>query len=88
MTTDNSNERLWMLLGEIRTDIKHLVTERQNHGERLDVLEVNAAEARAALAERITRLEQFRAQALTYGSLIAAGVPIAITIALNFLGAE
>lgn len=78
-TPTNQQNELWLMLGEIRGDVKFLVNERSKTSERLDGLEIVITEKAKRDDERFTKLEHFKTRFMAYAGLIALAIPTFIT---------
>jgi hypothetical protein len=81
-----NTEGLYLMLGEMKADLRFLVTERSVQGARIDALEDHLMLAITKTAERVSKLETFRTQ---IGVLtVAAGIssPVIVTFIARKLG--
>lgn len=82
----NTPDQLWLMLGEIRADLKHLLSAHSDVNRRLDDIE-NGAEMK--LTEHDTRIKKLESFSIRIGVLTGAlgvFVPTAITVAAKYLG--
>lgn len=78
--SDNPQEHLLFLLGEMRADLKYLVNERRKTSDRMDALEAGQAAITAAHETRLTKLEHFRTKigvvTIGLGTLVPTGIAV------------
>lgn len=87
MTPDNQqSDKLWLLLGEIKGDLKYLVEERRSTNRRLDEVEADMALKIKDQGERLTKLETFKVRIGVFVSAVSVLVPTAITIIARKFG--
>ena len=86
MSPDHGSDGLFLMLGEMRGDLKYLVTEFVKQGQRLDSLEDQQSARIAANEARITRLETFRTQIGVVTVALGFAVPTGVTWLAHKLG--
>jgi hypothetical protein len=86
MTTQNSDERLWLMLGEIRGDLKYLVEARGHTDKRLKDLESDTGQQLEGHEKRLRSLENFRLRIGTLTTALGVAVPTSITVIAHKLG--
>lgn len=86
MQNQPSENELYMMLGEMRADLKYLVSERQQTTKRLADMEESHAAHSDAVHERITKLEHFRTKIGVVTAALGIVVPTGITALFHKLG--
>lgn len=84
--TDPSGAALWLMLGEIRGDLKYLVEERRSAKTRMDEMEAAAAAKLDEHAARLTSLERFKLKIGMTTAALGVLVPTGVTVAARKLG--
>ena len=80
------SDQLWLMLGEIRGDLKYLVEERRSTNRRLDEVETEVADKLQQHDERLRKLEAFKVRIGVVTGALGVLVPTAITVIANKLG--
>lgn len=80
--SDQPDQNVLFMLGEMRADLKYLVNERGRQAERMDDLEASLTAHEA----RTTKLEHFRTKIGVLATGLGIIVPTAITAAAHKLG--
>lgn len=87
MTERNSpQESLLFMLGEMRADLKYLVTERRKTSERMDEIESAHFAAIKDHGERITALEHMKTKIGVVTAFLGITVPTIITVIAHQMG--
>lgn len=86
MTNHNPPDQLWLMLGEIRGDLKWLVDERKTSNRRIDDIEAGIELQLDKHDDRITKLEGFATRIGVLTTALGVLVPTAITIVVSRLG--
>lgn len=79
-------DHLWLMLGEIRGDLKYLVEERRSTNRRLDDVEASVNEQIASQDKRIGKLEAFKIRVGVFTAALGVIVPTAVTVTARKLG--
>lgn len=79
-------DQLWMMLGEIRGDLKYLVAERQQQNRRMDDIEAGIELQLDKHSVRISNLETWKIRVGVLTTALGVLVPTAITIVARKLG--
>lgn len=80
---DNSKpDQLWMLLGEIRADLKHLLATNDGIRRRLD----RHAEEQAEIEKRISLIEKWKVKVATMIGGLSIFVPASVTAFFQYMG--
>lgn len=82
----SDKDPLYLMLGEIRGDLKWLVQERQTSNSRMDRMEDDLSEKLAAQEKRVRGLEAFRVRIAAFVTALGVLVPTAITITAKKFG--
>lgn len=82
----NQPDQLWLMLGEIRSDLKSLVAERSATNRRLDKLEEEIEGLFKEHHDRINKLEGWKIRIGVLTGALGVLVPTSITIAAKKLG--
>lgn len=80
------SDQLWLMLGEIRGDLKYLVEERRSTNRRLDEVETEVSSTLDKHNERIVKLEAFKIRIGVITGALGILVPTLISIAASKLG--
>lgn len=86
MTDKNNPDQLWLMLGEIRSDLKFLVAERSATNRRLDDMENDLAVYRKEQETRLARLEAFKVRIGVLTGGLGVLVPTALAVISKKLG--
>ncbi len=86
MTDKNNPDQLWLMLGEIRSDVKFLVAERGATNKRLELLEAANAKSSADTDKRLRALEGWKIRVGVLTGLLGVLVPTTVTVAAKKLG--
>lgn len=81
-----NTEGMYMMLGEMRADLKYLVAERSIHGARLDAIDQATDQRISQVNARLTALETFKTQIGMVTVGLGVLVPTALTIFARKLG--
>ena len=81
-----NTEGMYMMLGEMRADLKYLVAERSVHGARLDAIDQATDTRISQVNSRLTSLETFKTQIGMVTVALGIIVPTVITIAARKMG--
>ena len=84
--TDNSKDPLWLMLGEIRGDLKWLVEERRNSNHRMDGIETDLSKKIDEQNSRIQKLEAWKLRVGVLTGALGVFVPTGITVLARKLG--
>ena len=83
---NTGGDGLWLMLGEIRGDLKWLVEDRRSWSRRMDDIETGIEQKIDEHAERLGRLETFKVRIGVLTAILGFLVPTLITVALKMLG--
>jgi hypothetical protein len=83
---DNTTNALWLMLGDMRGDLKWLVEERRTTARRLDDIEAGIEQKIDEHAERLNKLEQFKVSIGVLTTGLGILVPTVIAIIVKALG--
>ena len=86
MSQEKTQDQLWLMLGEMRGDLKYLVNERRSTIERIATVEADTAEAHKEMNTRVTRLETFKTKIGVVTVALGAVVPTGIAYMAHKLG--
>ena len=86
MTDKNNPDALWLMLGEIRGDLKWLVEERRTTSRRMDDIEAGIEQKIDEHAERLGKLEHFKVRIGVLTAGLGVLVPTGITIVAKKMG--
>lgn len=81
-----TDDALWLMLGEIRSDLKWLVEERRTASRRMDEFEKLASAKFAGHDTRLRSLESYRVKVAAYTGILAVFVPSTVTALFKYLG--
>lgn len=84
--TQNQPDQLWLMLGEIRTDLKYLIDERRSTTRRLDEVEAELKGMLEKQNARITKLEAFKIRVGVLTGALGVLVPTAISVIAHKMG--
>lgn len=84
--TQNNPDQLWLMLGEIRGDLKYLVEERRTANSRMDDIEAGIELQLDKHSERLSKLEAFKVRIGVLTAGLGVLVPTVITISAKKLG--
>ncbi len=79
-------DQLWLMLGEMRGDLKYLVEERRSTNRRLDDVEANVNDSIEKHNARIGKLEAFKIRVGVFTAALGVIVPTAITAIAHKMG--
>jgi len=79
-------DQLWLMLGEMRGDLKYLVEERRSTNRRLDEVEATVNDHNAKQDARISKLEAFKIRVGVFTAALGVIVPTAITAIAHKMG--
>lgn len=83
---DHPQENLLYMLGEMRADLKYLVSERHMQSQRIDDLETAQQLINTSHGSRIANLEHFKTRIGVITAALGVAVPTGITIVAHKLG--
>ncbi len=83
---NNNSDQLWLMLGEIRADLKFLVAERNATKQRLDKLEEGLSGRFQEQEKRLGKLEAFKIRIGVITGILGVFVPTTITVIFRKLG--
>jgi hypothetical protein len=86
MINSEKEDQLWMLLGEMRSDLRFLVEERRSTNRRLDNLEARIDEKFMGFEARVGKLEAFKIRVGVFTAALGVLVPTLITVIAHKLG--
>lgn len=81
-----NTEGMYMMLGEMRADLKYLVAERSAHGARLDAIDQATDNRISAVNARLNALETFKTQIGVVTIGLGVLVPTAVTVIARQVG--
>lgn len=84
--SDEHNEPIMFMLGEMRADLKYLVRERQKTSERLDTIEADRIADKEETDQRLTKLEHFKTRIGVVTGALGVGVPTGLSVLAHKLG--
>jgi len=79
-------DQLWLMLGEMRGDLKYLVEERRSTNRRLDDVEAHVEGSIEKHNARLTKLEAFKIRVGVFTAALGVIVPTAITAIAHKMG--
>jgi hypothetical protein len=80
------SESIMFMLGEMRADLKYLVTERQRQSQRIDDLEAAHLSHVDEHDERLSKLEHFKTRIGVITGALGIGVPTGLSVLAHKLG--
>mgnify|MGYP000597384281 CR=1 FL=1 len=86
MSEKNNPDPLWLMLGEIRGDLKWLVDERRTTARRMDDIEAGIEQKIDEHALRLVALERFKIRIGLLTAALGVFVPTGITILAKKMG--
>jgi hypothetical protein len=86
MSDNNNPDALWLMLGEIRGDLKWLVEDRRSTSRRMDDIEAGIETKIDEHDGRLQKLENFKLRIGVFATAVGIVVPTAITIITKKLG--
>jgi hypothetical protein len=86
MSGQQQEDKLWLMLGEIRSDIKHLLQERSHTNQRLDEHVNHVATKLEDQENRVRKLENFRIKIAALATVLGVFVPLIISLIGKKLG--
>lgn len=84
--SDKSPDALWLMLGEIRGDLKWLVEERRATSRRMDDIEAGIEMKIDQHDERLSVLENFKVRIGVFVTIIGILVPAIVTATFKYFG--
>lgn len=76
-----------LMVGEIRSDVKHILTTLASNKQELDSVKADLSEENRRLEERLDKVERFNVKIVTYASLAVPIMSVLVQIAVRyFLG--
>lgn len=76
-----------LMVGEIRSDVKHILTALASNKQELDNVRADLSEENKRLEERLDKVERFNVKVVTYASLAVPILSVLVQIAVRyFLG--
>lgn len=84
--SDNPQEALLFMLGEMRADLKYLVNERRVQSQRMDDIEEAQHLINADHGTRLSKLEHFKTRIGVVTAALGVVVPTGITVAAHKMG--
>lgn len=79
-------EQIWLMLGEIRGDLKYLVQERSSTNQRLNEIEERVSHKMKDHDDRLDNLEHFRTRWGVLTAALGLVVPTVLAIIAHQLG--
>jgi len=79
-------DQLWLMLGEMRGDLKYLVEERRSTNRRLDDVELHMSAHNEKQDARIGKLEAFKIRVGVFTAALGVIVPTALTAIAHKMG--
>lgn len=84
--SDQKPDALWLMLGEIRGDLKWLVEERRSASRRMDAIETEIKDSVAEHSKRLGKLEAFKIRIGVLTGALGVLVPSFASVILHKLG--
>lgn len=86
MNNQNPSDQLWLMLGEIRADLKHLLHSQTDVTRRLDDIEIGAEAKFTDQDNRLRVLEGWKIRIGVITAALGVLVPTALSVAVKMMG--